>query len=109
MDRIKCRFCEYIQAAGQFCRRCGRQLPYQPPQQVIVERIVERIVRVPAIDLTLTFAEIERHMILERVEHFEGNIIAAARSLGISRNAMYRKVRRYRCANNGDQNGHENS
>jgi transcriptional regulator of acetoin/glycerol metabolism len=104
MERIQCRACEHKQPVSDFCRRCGRSLPtqHQPaPAAVEVVKIVER--PVPAIDLSQTFEQVERTVILARVDHFNGNMIAAARSLGLGRNTVYRKVRSYRC--DGAQNG----
>jgi Response regulator containing CheY-like receiver, AAA-type ATPase, and DNA-binding domains len=39
--------------------------------------------------------EMERAIILERLQKYEGNIIQAAKSLGISRHGLYSKMRRY--------------
>ena len=110
MNLIRCRSCEKIQPASSNCRRCGRSLasfdrvatPVPPSITTIVT--VDKSDAAPTVDVTHTIAEIERAVIMARVEHFNGNAEAAALSLGIGRNTVYRKLRQYkRC--NGAQNG----
>ncbi len=96
--RVRCHTCEAVQTPAESCRRCGRPLPKPIIQTVEVVRTVEKIV--PVIDLSQSLAEIERIVIVERVRRL-GSILAAARSLGLSRNTMYRKVRLYTDAQNG--------
>jgi DNA-binding NtrC family response regulator len=106
---IRCRSCEKIQPASSNCRRCGRSLalfdrvasPVQPSSATIVT--VDKSVAAPIVDVTHTIAEIERAVIMARVEHHRGNLTAAARSLGISFMTIHRKLKTYkRC--NGSQN-----
>ncbi|MDQ3395294.1 MAG: sigma-54-dependent Fis family transcriptional regulator, partial [Bacteroidota bacterium] len=44
---------------------------------------------------TLTLDEMERSMILKTLEHHKSNISKVARSLGISRGALYRRLDKY--------------
>ncbi|MEG1002331.1 sigma-54 interaction domain-containing protein [Clostridium sp.] len=42
-----------------------------------------------------TLLELEQHAIKQAITHFNGNMTKAATSLGISRNALYNKIKRY--------------
>ena len=42
-----------------------------------------------------TLKEIEREVIREAVEHHGGNLSAVAQQLGITRQALYNKIKRY--------------
>jgi DNA-binding NtrC family response regulator len=117
MNHLQCRNCELIQPLAMYCRRCGRSLasvsrltPEQiaQPKPVIdqTKPVVER--KVSIIELNLPFSEIERIVILARIEQCDGDTIKAARSLGIGRTTIYRKLQHYRRCN-GTQNGTENT
>ena len=40
----------------------------------------------------LSLAELELNLIDQRLSHFEGNVLKAAKSLGLSRSALYRRL-----------------
>lgn len=109
MSLIRCRSCEKEQPVSSNCRRCGRSLasfdrvasPRPPSNNTIVTVTLDRPAA-PVVDVTHTIAEIERAVIMARVEHHRGNLSAAARSLGISFMTIHRKLKAYkRC--NGSQ------
>lgn len=43
---------------------------------------------------TISLKELERDWIMQALEYHEGNIMATARSLSISRETLYRKLRK---------------
>ena len=93
MSRIQCRNCEHIQETAQFCRRCGRSLSVRaqaaPSNQTVVaprERVV--------IHDSSTLEQCVTALILARVERCNGNVRAAAKSLGIGYTTVYRYVRK---------------
>ena len=106
---IRCRNCEKIQSTSSSCRRCGHSLASfdriatPVPPSITTTVTVEKPDATPVIDVTRTIAEIERTVIMARVEHHRGNLSAAARSLGINEATIHRKLKAYkRC--NGLQN-----
>jgi transcriptional regulator of acetoin/glycerol metabolism len=44
----------------------------------------------------MTLDEIERAMIVKCVRHWDGNLSRVAEALGLSRAALYRRLRKYR-------------
>jgi transcriptional regulator with PAS, ATPase and Fis domain len=65
---------------------------------VIVRRVLERLelsVQTERDDIDLTLEELERKHV-ERVLRIEGSVEAAAVRLGISRSALYVRLKRYR-------------
>ncbi|MCF6455438.1 sigma-54 dependent transcriptional regulator [Pseudoalteromonas sp. MMG024] len=48
-----------------------------------------------AVDMTLSIDEVIEQALLTRLEHFNGNASKAAKSLGMSRSAWYRKMSKY--------------
>ena len=44
---------------------------------------------------TMTLEELEAHMIRQALSHYEGNISRVARSLGLSRGALYRRLEKH--------------
>ncbi|GAB7195629.1 hypothetical protein OS11_19020 [Dickeya oryzae] len=43
-----------------------------------------------------TLADIEERLLCQRMAKFDGNAIKAARSLGLSRSAFYRRLEKYK-------------
>lgn len=48
-----------------------------------------------ALDDTSTMDEIEKHVIMERLNTHKGNAVTAAKSLGLSRSAFYRRLEKF--------------
>ncbi|MGC0121562.1 sigma-54-dependent transcriptional regulator [Pseudoalteromonas piscicida] len=48
-----------------------------------------------AVPLNLTLDELERQAIIERLEHYAGNVKKTAASLGLSRSGYYRRIEKY--------------
>lgn len=95
--RVTCRNCECSQTNGPSCRRCGRPFPnYQPPppapppEPTPLERFASAVALI-----TDPWPEIERVIILARIAKYQGSVLAAARSLGMGKTSMYRKLREY--------------
>jgi DNA-binding NtrC family response regulator len=49
----------------------------------------------PVIEAGQTIESVERQLIRVTLEHLDGNRTRAARMLGISRKALYNKIKRY--------------
>ena len=54
---------------------------------------------VPKIDMAGSLSEIEKRLILERLNEKGWNVVLAAKSLGITRYGMYSKMKRYNISN----------
>lgn len=48
------------------------------------------------LDPTLSLGDVEKQHIIATLEHFQGKISMAARTLGIGRNTLYRKIEQYK-------------
>ena len=74
-------------------------------QWINVEHLDPRILNsvksksVPKIDMAGSLSEIEKRLILERLNEKGWNVVLAAKSLGITRYGMYSKMKRYNISN----------
>ena len=59
-----------------------------------------------ALDPPAALGDLERQHIIEMLKQVKGNRMAAARLLGISRRALYRRLERYHITDESPRNGH---
>jgi DNA-binding NtrC family response regulator len=112
MERIQCRNCECRQPKGPSCRRCHRPLPGgvepqpQPAADIAPQPVQDSVagsVMILAADPRQTLEQIERAIILARIEHCRGNVVRAAETLGVSKSTLYRKLHEYEISQNGTE------
>lgn len=73
----------------------ARILPSHLPRAICGKQVAAAAVQDKALEQDFSLDNMEKRTIMAALEHFHGNILQAARALGIGRNTLYAKMRKY--------------
>jgi len=79
----------------QLANEVERALLLEGGELIALEDLQARVAAAPSRAAARTFADAEREAVQRALEEAGGNIRAAARALAVSRNMLYRKLRKY--------------